>query len=129
MKIYVYSLSGRCWSPCAWNIKHQNLENREGGGINYYLSRCEAAEPREQRGGGGTNLILFITRESEIAELEALVPDIREKIQDTKDMKQQNLKNREEELTWFCSLLGSLRLLSWRPLCRISGRRSRTPRR
>ncbi len=45
------------------------------------------------------NLFLFITRESEIAELEALVPDIREKIQDTKDMKQQNLENREEEET------------------------------
>ncbi len=42
---------------------------------------------------------MFITRESEIAELEALVPDIREKIQDTKDMKQQNLENKEEEET------------------------------
>jgi hypothetical protein len=31
--------------------------------------------------------------------LEALVPDIREKIQDTKDMKQQNLENKEEEET------------------------------
>ncbi len=34
--------------------------------------------------------VTYRTRESEIAELEALVPDIREKIQDTKDMKQQN---------------------------------------
>ncbi len=42
-------------------------------------------------------MVLFITRESEIAELEALVPDIREKIQDTKEMKQQNLESKEEE--------------------------------
>jgi len=41
----------------------------------------------------------FYTRESEIAELEALVPEIREKIQDTRDMKIQNLENKEEEET------------------------------
>merc|ERR1719315_345395 len=43
----------------------------------------------------------FYTRETEITELEALVPEIEEKIQDTKDMKEQSNENQAEESTGF----------------------------
>jgi len=39
----------------------------------------------------------FYTREGEITELEALIPEIEEKIQDTKDMKVQSASNQAEE--------------------------------
>ena len=48
---------------------------------------------------GSVILLYLLYRESEIAELEALVPEIQEKIQDTKDMQTQNLENKEEEET------------------------------
>lgn len=43
----------------------------------------------------------FYTRETEITELEALVPEIEEKIQDTKDMKEQSNENQAEESSGF----------------------------
>ena len=46
---------------------------------------------------GSVSLLYLLYRESEIAELEALVPEIQEKIQDTKDMQTQNLENKKEE--------------------------------
>ena len=46
---------------------------------------------------GSVIFLYLLYRESEIAELEALVPEIQEKIQDTKDMQTQNLENKEEE--------------------------------
>ena len=39
----------------------------------------------------------FYSREAEITELEALIPEIEEKIQDTKDMKSQDAENQKEE--------------------------------
>ena len=39
----------------------------------------------------------FYTREGEITELEALIPEIEEKIQDAKDMKVQSASNQAEE--------------------------------
>ena len=40
----------------------------------------------------------FYSRESEITQLESLIPEIREKIQDTKDMKEQAAQQTSEEV-------------------------------
>jgi len=45
----------------------------------------------------------FYTRETEITELEALLPEIEEKIQDTKDMKEQSKESQAEESTGFAN--------------------------
>jgi len=45
----------------------------------------------------------FYTREAEITELEALIPEIEEKIQDTKDMKEQSSESQAEESTGFAN--------------------------
>merc|ERR1711872_704772 len=45
----------------------------------------------------------FYTRETEITELEALLPEIEEKIQDTKDMKEQSKESQAEDSTGFAN--------------------------
>jgi hypothetical protein len=71
------------------------------------------------RGKSCDVVLLIIFREAEIAELEALVPEIQEKIQDTRDMQTQSQENSKEEETTTGFAKSELGLLSKNSSCSL----------